>query len=156
MRLQVDRKFVIIECNGTLVAVDQHAADERVRLEGLRDRLLAAVNAGAGRQSPANTRGQRTAGHEHRRQRPDEKAGGRYDYCAVIAAGADSTADGVPVGDAAGPLRLPSTEAADLLASHATGILPAGNLSDSERHLYEAYRDQVERCLCNLCAGAKL
>ena len=46
---QVDRKFVIMECSGTLVALDQHAADERVRLEHLRGLLLtAAANAATG------------------------------------------------------------------------------------------------------------
>ena len=44
---QVDCKFMILECSGLLVALDQHAADERVRLEDLRGLLLAAVAAAA-------------------------------------------------------------------------------------------------------------
>ena len=34
---------MIMVCDGVLVALDQHAADERVRLEDLRDRVLAAA-----------------------------------------------------------------------------------------------------------------
>lgn len=39
----MDRKFVVALCGGTLVAIDQHAADERVRLEVLEAQLAAAV-----------------------------------------------------------------------------------------------------------------
>lgn len=38
---QVDRKLVLVACGGLLAAVDQHAADERVQLEALQDRLAA-------------------------------------------------------------------------------------------------------------------
>jgi DNA mismatch repair ATPase MutL len=38
--LQVDRKFIMMVCGGVLVALDQHAADERVRLEALQAALL--------------------------------------------------------------------------------------------------------------------
>jgi hypothetical protein len=36
---QVDRKFIMMTCGGVLVALDQHAADERVRLEALQAAL---------------------------------------------------------------------------------------------------------------------
>ena len=39
---------MILDCNGVLVALDQHAADERVQLEELRARLLAAATASTG------------------------------------------------------------------------------------------------------------
>ncbi len=37
--LQVDKKFIMMVCGSTLVALDQHAADERVRLETLQAQL---------------------------------------------------------------------------------------------------------------------
>ena len=52
-RLQVDRKFIVMACDGVLVALDQHAADERVRLEDLGDRLLAAAAAVSVANQPA-------------------------------------------------------------------------------------------------------
>ena len=52
---QVDCKFVILECSGMLVALDQHAADERVRLEDLRGQLLAVVSAAAEPSVPLTT-----------------------------------------------------------------------------------------------------
>ncbi|GAB2282899.1 hypothetical protein Dimus_017434 [Dionaea muscipula] len=38
--LQVDKKFIPVVAGGTLVVVDQHAADERIRLEELRQKVL--------------------------------------------------------------------------------------------------------------------
>ena len=38
---QVDDKYIFVMCGKTLVAVDQHAADERVRLETMQNKLLA-------------------------------------------------------------------------------------------------------------------
>ncbi|KAF8405555.1 hypothetical protein HHK36_010462 [Tetracentron sinense] len=38
--LQVDRKFIPVMAGGTLVIIDQHAADERIRLEELRRKVL--------------------------------------------------------------------------------------------------------------------
>lgn len=43
--VQVDCKFLILVCGGLLVAMDQHAAHERVRLEDLRSCLLNAASA---------------------------------------------------------------------------------------------------------------
>ncbi|XP_015576355.2 DNA mismatch repair protein MLH3 isoform X2 [Ricinus communis] len=37
---QVDNKFIPIVANGTLAIIDQHAADERIRLEELRQKVL--------------------------------------------------------------------------------------------------------------------
>lgn len=37
---QIGRKFIVMVCGGVLVAVDQHAADERVRMEMLQNDLL--------------------------------------------------------------------------------------------------------------------
>lgn len=37
--LQVDKKFIMMVCGSTLVALDQHAADERVGLEALQAQL---------------------------------------------------------------------------------------------------------------------
>lgn len=37
---QVDRKFIPIVAGGTLAIIDQHAADERIRLEELRQKVL--------------------------------------------------------------------------------------------------------------------
>uniref|UniRef100_A0A1D1ZIW5 DNA mismatch repair protein Mlh3 n=1 Tax=Anthurium amnicola TaxID=1678845 RepID=A0A1D1ZIW5_9ARAE len=38
--LQVDRKFIPVTAGGILVAIDQHAADERIRLEELRYKVM--------------------------------------------------------------------------------------------------------------------
>eukprot|EP00803_Ostreobium_quekettii_P008063 evm.model.scf_392.3 EVM.evm.TU.scf_392.3 scf_392:11745-17274(-) len=38
---QVDKKFIILVCGKTVVALDQHAADERVRLESMQHELQA-------------------------------------------------------------------------------------------------------------------
>lgn len=49
--LQVDSKLVAMRCGPTLLAVDQHAADERVQLEALQQQLaadMAPAAAGAG------------------------------------------------------------------------------------------------------------
>lgn len=40
MRRQVDSKAILAVCGTTLVAIDQHAADERVQLERLQAQLL--------------------------------------------------------------------------------------------------------------------
>ena len=37
---QLENKFIAMVCNGVLSLVDQHAADERVRLEKLRAAVL--------------------------------------------------------------------------------------------------------------------
>jgi DNA mismatch repair ATPase MutL len=39
--MQVECKFILAEACGVLMAVDQHAADERVRLEALRQQVAA-------------------------------------------------------------------------------------------------------------------
>ncbi|XP_020597172.1 DNA mismatch repair protein MLH3-like [Phalaenopsis equestris] len=38
--LQLDRKFIPVVASGILLIIDQHAADERIRLEGLRKKVL--------------------------------------------------------------------------------------------------------------------
>ncbi|KAG0465893.1 hypothetical protein HPP92_020057 [Vanilla planifolia] len=38
--LQLDRKYIPVVARGSLVIIDQHAADERIRLEGLRKKVL--------------------------------------------------------------------------------------------------------------------
>lgn len=38
--LQLDKKFIPVVAGGTLVVIDQHAADERIRLEELRNKIL--------------------------------------------------------------------------------------------------------------------
>lgn len=40
---QVDRKFILAVAGGSVMAVDQHAADERVRLESLEAALAQQV-----------------------------------------------------------------------------------------------------------------
>lgn len=52
---QLDRKFIVLQHGGTLYAVDQHAADERVRYEMLLRR--AAVEGGAVLRETANVAG---------------------------------------------------------------------------------------------------
>jgi flagellar motor switch/type III secretory pathway protein FliN len=39
--LQVDNKMLVVRCGSVLLAVDQHAADERVQLEALQEQLAA-------------------------------------------------------------------------------------------------------------------
>jgi hypothetical protein len=39
--LQVDGKMIVVRCGSVLLAVDQHAADERVQLEALQQQLAA-------------------------------------------------------------------------------------------------------------------
>ncbi len=141
---------MIMECNGVLVAMDQHAADERVRLETLRNRLLAAVAAGAGRQSPASAPAQPVAGHS----RHAGKAATARSGCSAAATVAEdsSTIVGTQPGEAtAAALRLPMAEPAELLASETTASSAGCGLSDSEWHLCEAYRGQVERYACASC-----
>jgi len=139
---------VIMECYGVLVALDQHAADERVRLEDLRNRLLAAVSAGAGRQSPASVPAQPTAAYS----RHSGRTAAARSNCAVAAVAAEDSSPIVGTQSdeaaAAAELRLPLAEPTELLASETTGSSASSGLSDSEWHLYEAYRDHVERCAC--------
>ena len=136
---------MIMECNGVLVAMDQHAADERVRLEDLRDRLLAAVAAGAGRSSPARVAAQPVAGHSrHAGTAATARSG-----CSAAATVAEdsSTIVGTQPGEAtAAALRLALAEPAELLSCKTTASSACGGLSDCEWHLYEAYRDHVKRC----------
>ena len=44
---QVDAKFIVLVCGDALVIADQHAVDERVRLERLTDAVLGARPAAA-------------------------------------------------------------------------------------------------------------
>lgn len=55
---QVDRKFIALRCGPLLVACDQHAADERVRLES----MTAAVCAARGRRSSGSQAGSGSSG----------------------------------------------------------------------------------------------
>lgn len=148
----MDNKFVIMMCDGVLVAMDQHAADERVRLEDLRDRLLAAVASGAGLQPSFSVQGQQTSWRQQL-QRRGGTASASYGRSDATAAAAGGGADGVLVDAAAASLHLSPAEPAELLASEALVSSPAGGLSHSERHLYEAYRDQIERCAHHQMCG---
>ena len=135
----------MMDCSGILVAMDQHAADERVRLEDLRARLLVAVAAGAGRESCASVPAQPSAGHLRRHGRSATV----HSTCAAaaIAAAVGSCTEGMQTVEAAAPMRMPVDQPAELLSSETTAHSPSGGLSDSEWHLYEAYRDQAERCV---------
>ncbi|XP_038970985.1 DNA mismatch repair protein MLH3 isoform X2 [Phoenix dactylifera] len=44
--LQLDRKFIPVMASGTLIIIDQHAADERIRLEELRRKVLSGEGIG--------------------------------------------------------------------------------------------------------------
>lgn len=44
--LQLDRKFIPVMASGTLIIFDQHAADERIRLEELRQKVLSGEGIG--------------------------------------------------------------------------------------------------------------
>ncbi len=50
MCLQVDCKFIFVACGSSLCVVDQHAADERVRLESMTQAVLSARGRGRGPQ----------------------------------------------------------------------------------------------------------
>ncbi|MEW5319857.1 MAG: hypothetical protein WDW38_010978 [Sanguina aurantia] len=49
---QVDNKFIIAKCGGLLVALDQHAVDERIRLEAYTAAVLTALTPGPGPAQP--------------------------------------------------------------------------------------------------------
>ena len=132
------------------MAVDQHAADERVRLEHLRDRVLAAAVAACNATPLAvDDAGEAALAQTHL----------NFSF-AVLTAFVETlqnAASGVPVDSVASGVdhkattelcSAPSFEHSELLGSETIGNSPAGCLSHSEQHLYEAYQDQVERCVC--------
>lgn len=49
---QANNKLVVIRCGSVLLAVDQHAADERVQLEALQQQLAQQMEAAAQQQGP--------------------------------------------------------------------------------------------------------
>jgi hypothetical protein len=131
----VDRKFVLLDCGGVLVALDQHAADERVRLEDLRDRVLAdaaALSAGGEAAVGSGT----PIALAHLSREPADAA-----PCFAVDSVGNDVADTVTS-------PVPLIKPAELLGSETIASSPAGGLNHRERHLYEAYRDQVERCVC--------
>ena len=142
---------MIMECNGVLVAMDQHAADERVHLEDLRDRLLAAVDAGVGRWLPPSDAAQPPAGLCKQPVATAMMHGSHAAAAVAAAANSSSTAGTQADQAAAAALRIPVSEHAEALASETCASSPSCSLSKSEWYLYEAYRDHVERCArCHL------